>query len=432
MKALSDLIANYVWMMRPSPLGDVWTYRDPMTNIKSCAEDNVEQLNLCFRNRCHYPLILCWVNDQGKPHHFYRLEPSAETGQITSNDRTEQTHLGHAFLLAYCPEGEIEQRKKQKTLEGTTLVGGYRPRNLTPFGGKDDQHTVHIVEILPGRERLVCCGGSNSNLRGAKVKNDQEDEETTPSTWRLKISMGEIDPTPIDSTCKKYTATTLGGWPVFLDPEWEKAPLKYRKQLENDLKQLCKILPKHAVDYLQANTPIWVNCSLQYGPKAKPINGSACCFHPDAAWLIEQGCHPQKVQSVEIYDLVSEYEGSNIKNWGAGGVMVHEFSHAYHFKCLPGGYDNPEVFECWKAAMKEGLYDEVEVHGENGKRKCKAYACNNQMEYFAELSTAFLGGLDDNIEYNKWYPFNRKQVKEHDPRMYELLKKVWKVEDIDK
>jgi hypothetical protein len=49
------------------------------------------------------------------------------------------------------------------------------------------------------------------------------------------------------------------------------------------------------------------------------------------------------------------------------------------------------------------------------------------MEYFAELSAAFLGGLDKDEEYNKWFPFNRAQLKEHDPRAYELLQQVWKV-----
>lgn len=61
--------------------------------------------------------------------------------------------------------------------------------------------------------------------------------------------------------------------------------------------------------------------------------------------------------------------------------------------------------------MKEGLYNEVEVHTRGGKnnRKQKAYACTNAMEYFAELSTAFLGGLDEKEEYNKWFPFCRAQ-----------------------
>lgn len=109
--------------------------------------------------------------------------------------------------------------------------------------------------------------------------------------------------------------------------------------------------------------------------------------------------------------------------------MIHELSHAYHFKVLPDGYDNAEIQECYEAAMRDGLYDCVQVHGSQGPT-ARAYACENCMEYFAELSTAFLGGKSDE-EYNKWYPFNRKQIKEHDPRAYALLKKVWNVEDDD-
>jgi hypothetical protein len=53
------------------------------------------------------------------------------------------------------------------------------------------------------------------------------------------------------------------------------------------------------------------------------------------------------------------------------------------------------------------------------------------MEYFAELSVAFLGGVnkDEDCEFNKWFPFNRKQLKKHDPRAYQLLKQLWRVKD---
>lgn len=81
--------------------------------------------------------------------------------------------------------------------------------------------------------------------------------------------------------------------------------------------------------------------------------------------------------------------------------------------------------------MEEKLYDCVPVHnGKGGVDKRRAYACTNAMEYFAELSVAFLGGVgeDEDLEFNKWFPFNRKQIKEHDPRAYCLLKKLWEEE----
>jgi len=71
-------------------------------------------------------------------------------------------------------------------------------------------------------------------------------------------------------------------------------------------------------------------------------------------------------------------------------------------------------------------YDCVSVHTRDGiTKKERGYACTDQMEYFAGLSTAFLGGLDDTEEYNKWFPFHRMQMKEHDPRAYKLIQGVW-------
>merc|ERR1712165_237463 len=90
------------------------------------------------------------------------------------------------------------------------------------------------------------------------------------------------------------------------------------------------------------------------------------------------------------------------------------------------------IIDCFNAAMKENLYDCVKVHKLDGDYdERKAYASTNPMEYFAELSVAFLGGVgrDKDIEFNKWFPFNRKQVKQHDPRAYQLLRKLWENEN---
>ncbi len=55
----------------------------------------------------------------------------------------------------------------------------------------------------------------------------------------------------------------------------------------------------------------------------------------------------------------------------------------------------------------------------------KAYACTNCMEFFAELSVAYLWTLDESTEYNKWFPFNRSQLQRHDPASCQMLQKYW-------
>lgn len=148
-------------------------------------------------------------------------------------------------------------------------------------------------------------------------------------------------------------------------------------------------------------------------------------------------------------------------NINTGGMILHELCHAYHNKHLPDGYENRDIIECYEKAMEEGLYDSVPFHsgfrgyGSDGqhlhfiKQNTRHYACTNAMEYFAELSVAFLSPeqgshnhedgdgehgtnniastVDETAEYNKWFPHNRSQLKEHDPRAHELFCQLWGV-----
>jgi Mlc titration factor MtfA (ptsG expression regulator) len=53
----------------------------------------------------------------------------------------------------------------------------------------------------------------------------------------------------------------------------------------------------------------------------------------------------------------------------------------------------------------------------NGKR-VKHYALTNQMEFFAEMTEAYFGT-------NDFFPFNRAELKESEPQIYEVLKNTW-------
>jgi len=53
-------------------------------------------------------------------------------------------------------------------------------------------------------------------------------------------------------------------------------------------------------------------------------------------------------------------------------------------------------------------------------RPRRAYALNNDQEYFAECSEAFLGT-------NDFYQFVRSELQQRDSKMYELLGRLWNV-----
>lgn len=109
--------------------------------------------------------------------------------------------------------------------------------------------------------------------------------------------------------------------------------------------------------------------------------------------------------------------------------------------------------QAFNTAMCRQLYDCVAVHGSQEDRK--AYACTNCMEFFAELSVAFLWRQDtltkelrglmktivelkqkckniDNavidhcdIEFNKWFPHNYSQLHDHDKETCSMLSSMW-------
>lgn len=440
-----DRIASFVQDILPSKnkAGQVWQGHDASTAYRDGKLHSTiagKSLRIAFRNLSPVPLLLCWVSENGDLHHFYKLPPSSgllgfsET-TVTEGDHIEHTCGGHAFCIAHVPENQILEANRLKSLQDvSSIIGGYRPSQTCH---QNEVHLVTISRVRPLQEKVMCCP---PKLRGKRRKVSfviMDDEEPLVENyhtdnvdddnyeWALSAHLAKLDTTPWDTSTKVYELHILGGWPVYAEPNWHNGDTALEKQLANDLEQVSKILPHHAVEYLRENCPVWVNLSIKYGPKACPIRGTYCCYHPSKDWLVENGLNPLKHKCVEIND------GPGYKKdhayWGPGGLMLHEFCHAYHHRMLPDGYENKEILTCYEQAMKEGLYDMVKVHGPQGP-EATAYACTNDKEYFAELSTAFLGGLDPDKEYNKWYPFNRSQLKQHDLRAYKLLCRLWKVD----
>ena len=96
-------------------------------------------------------------------------------------------------------------------------------------------------------------------------------------------------------------------------------------------------------------------------------------------------------------------------------MVLHELAHAYHDQVF--GYDHAGVEAALAAAREAGTYERV-LHFD--WETVRAYALNNPMEYFAEMTEAYFGT-------NDFYPFVRAELKEVDPRVFELLEKVWGV-----
>ncbi len=100
---------------------------------------------------------------------------------------------------------------------------------------------------------------------------------------------------------------------------------------------------------------------------------------------------------------------------------LHELAHAYHDRFLPDGFGNEAVQVAYARAKSKGIYDNVARHYGNGRPNTfeKAYAMTNPQEYFAETTEAF-------FSRNDFFPFDQKELAEHDAEMFKTLEQLWK------
>mgnify|MGYP002526390484 FL=1 len=136
-------------------------------------------------------------------------------------------------------------------------------------------------------------------------------------------------------------------------------------------------------------------------------------YHPGATWLRANKHDPRLVKHVHIPRAKALL---NRGQWAKHPyVILHELAHAYHDQVLENGFQNKAVLDANKKAKAKGAYEKVLLYS---GRTVKHYGLTNQMEYFAECTEAYLG-------VNDFYPFVRAELNEHDPGMFQLLKKIW-------
>jgi len=99
-------------------------------------------------------------------------------------------------------------------------------------------------------------------------------------------------------------------------------------------------------------------------------------------------------------------------------LLLHELAHAYHDLVL--GFDQREIRAAFEQARDSKSYDKVKRFTGNKIVTDKAYAMSNHKEYFAENTEAYFGK-------NDFFPFNQAELKTHDPKMHDLVAKVWGV-----
>ena len=203
----------------------------------------------------------------------------------------------------------------------------------------------------------------------------------------------------------------LEGWSIKVDPkllenEHKKFKLEVFDALANHLQRIKYILPDARVKELQ-QLPIWLDYNYE------PLGNMQ--YHPGVTWLRANKHDPRLVKHVHIPRAKALLSRSQ---WAKHPyVILHELAHAYHDQVLEKGFHNREILDAYKNVKAAGIYEKVLLYS---GRTVKHYALTTQMEYFAESTEAYLG-------VNDFYPFVRAELKEHDPRMFKILEKIWGV-----
>jgi hypothetical protein len=210
---------------------------------------------------------------------------------------------------------------------------------------------------------------------------------------------------PTYERTEAYRKRESNGFTVLISPEAVKHDRELDeawKELDAQLGRVAAAVPAPALAELR-KTRIWVEWDNPRGKTAE--------FHESAGWLRQNGYNPDKAGCVEIGNIVRFVRWSRQDQpW----MLFHELAHSYLFRAPRD--ERARVHDAYQHAMNAKLYDAVAyIHG--GKPR-KAYAAENEKEYFAELSEAYFGK-------NDYFPFTRDDLAKHDPTGFKLMQDLW-------
>jgi len=216
-------------------------------------------------------------------------------------------------------------------------------------------------------------------------------------------SVPDVATQPIPTS--QYEVRILEGWTVYVNRsllrEESGAGPEALKVLAAKLHEIARVVPAKPCAELR-KVPLWLG--VDDGPNDRAQ------YHPSPDWLRKHGFNPEKAKGVEI---------GNAKRFlqtaiDQPSMVLHELAHAYHDRVLR--FDHPEIRKAYDNAKAEGRYERVlRISG----LKERHYALTDPMEYFAEGTEAFLGT-------NDFYPFVRAELRQHDPKLFQLLEELWR------
>lgn len=202
-----------------------------------------------------------------------------------------------------------------------------------------------------------------------------------------------------------YRELQIEGWTVFVQKE-----LYAEEELRTQVLDLMKIklweiatrLPAASVARLQE---VELRMHLDHAAN----HGAA--YHPNPVWLREHDMPEDWALGIEFGNA------KNFLSWSQQqpAMVLHELAHAWHHQVI--GYNHQGVLTSFAATRDAGLLNEV-LYVSGGTQK--AYALNNEMEFFAEMSEAWW-------ITNDMYPFVRGELLDGLPDVAKQMDAWWQL-----
>ncbi len=180
--------------------------------------------------------------------------------------------------------------------------------------------------------------------------------------------------------------------------------------LERDLRMIRRTLSNDAVMMLGREVTFWVE--LQGRKVDGGMSGRGMCYHASAPWLAAHGILVDKTGGVEICRAADFIPWRGNQPW----MVLHELAHAYHAR-LPA-WALPYITRAYERAKAAGTYEAVAYNLAKPGETRRAYALNNDREYFAELTEAYFGR-------NDFGPYDRGELRALDPEGCAMIERVW-------
>jgi hypothetical protein len=303
-----------------------WQKRKTVNPSSTDGEEETEsnECELEVINDLNEPVLLCWVTEKGELKHYHPIfDKSIRDGSVTNN-HLEYTHVGHCFVCI-----------KQTTIL-PKLLKNIKDDNFLFIYTSSEKRTKSVLTLSAQRKRLWS-------------------KSTTLRVAHQVLPLSHANNDIISSVDKVYLTRMMHGFTVHYEPDVFECTPNFEETLNKDLCVVNRLLPVSARERLQKDTHMWINKAITYGTVSAPVVGTSCTFHPLGGrdWLRKNGLNEAKEGGVEFFAARCFLESRG--DWGDGGVILHEYCHAYHNKFCPDGFDCEEIRQVGLIALLYSL-----------------------------------------------------------------------------